>query len=162
MGIGLFGCGSGGGGGVTSYFEDGTVTYSVTPVNAVLTSTVGNIPTTADANTVTITPTNTAYAGITRKSPYTIKNIVIRYTKTDEKNFILQEQLNSTPSMVSGGTAAIPLAVATSTIKDSLLTKGFSSSSPWKFYVNAAFTVVEDYSGKSNSYDVQLGTIQFI
>ena len=154
------GCGSTGGGS-TTFFEDGSVTYSVTPINAVLTSTVGTYPTSADANTVTINPSNTPFTNSTRKSPYTVKNISVKYTKMDDANFVLTETLNSTTPMASGGAVAIPITIATYTIKDALLTKGFSSSTPWNFYVNASFTVSEDYSGKSYSYQVQLGTVQF-
>lgn len=156
----ISGCGSTGGGS-TSYFEDGTVTYSVTPINSVLSSTVGTSPTSADSNIVTLTASNTPYLNASRKSPYTVTNITIIYTKIDDASFVLKEFATTTP-MPSGGTVSIPVTIATSTIKDALLARGFSSGISWNFYVTASFTVVEDFSNKSVSYNnIQLGTVQF-
>jgi len=165
--VAITGCGSGGlgggvgGGSASSLFEDGTINYTVSPVNAVLSSTVGNAPTSADANTVSISVQSTA-PNTQRKSPYTVKSITIKYTKMDDAKVVLTETLNTSPTLASGGSISIPVTIATSTIKDALLKRGFLSGNSWNFYVNASFTVLEDYSGKSSSYsDVALGTVQF-
>jgi hypothetical protein len=155
----IAGCGSSGSGS-TSLFTTGTVTYSVTPVNSSFSSTVGTSPTTADTTSVTLSISNTPYANVIKASPYTIKNIVITYTKADDSKLVLTDYATSSP-MSSGGSAAIPVIIATSTIKEVLLLKGFSTGASWNFYVNSTFTVVEDFTGNSSSYQVQLGSVQF-
>ena len=143
-------------------FEDGTATHSEAPVNPGFTSVVGNKPTAADANTVSLTCSNTSYPTAIRKSPYTIKNIVVRYTKIDNANFVLSENINSQPTMLSGGSVVIPITIATAPVKDSLLDNGFVVGTSWNFYVNVSFTIYEDLSGKSNPFtNVPLGTVQF-
>jgi hypothetical protein len=97
---------------------------------------------------------------VIKASPYTIKNIVITYTKADDSKLVLTDYATSSP-MSSGGSAAIPVIIATSTIKEVLLLKGFSTGASWNFYVNSTFTVVEDFTGNSSSYQVQLGSVQF-
>ncbi len=150
--------------GTTTVMNYGTVTLpSVTPLSANFNSTVGSIPTTADTNVVTLTISNTPYPNTTTTSGYTINNIVVSYTNNPNSKFVLSDPIISSTSMISGGSVAIPMTIATPQIKNLLLTNGFSSGTPWSFYVTVSFTVVEDIGGKSVSYqNVGLATVQFI
>ncbi|OGT97874.1 MAG: hypothetical protein A2079_06075 [Geobacteraceae bacterium GWC2_48_7] len=83
----------------------------------------------------------------------------MKYTKTNDSQVVLSEQINSSGSMISGGSISIPITIASSAIKNALL---LQSPATGNFYVNIAFTVEEDYSGKSSSYtNIPLGTVEF-
>lgn len=156
----IAGCGAADSGGSTALFEDGTVTYSVSPVVANFTSIIGSTPT-SDTNICIVTPTNTAFTSSIRKSPYTIENFTVRYTKTNDSYFFETYPLNIQPQMLSGGSVAIPVIIATASAKEKFLNRGFIDTEPWEFYVNASYTVREDYSNKTKDFQVRLGTVRF-
>lgn len=155
----ISGCGSNSGGSI-SLFTGGTVSYSAVPIST--SSTVGTTPTVADSNAASIALTATPYANAITAWPFTVKNIVIKYTKTNDSTFVMTEQLNSSYTIPNSGSVSIPVTIASSIIKDTLIARGFATGTPWNFYVNASFTVEEAFSGNSKSYaDIGLGTVQF-
>lgn len=157
----IAGCGAADSGGSTALFEDGTVTYSVSPVVADFISTIAT-PVVADTNVCTVIPSNTVFAGNTRKSPYTIENFTVKYTKVNDSFFFESYPLNVQPQMLSNSSAnPITVIIATARIKEVLLARGFLSTEPWDFYVNASFTIREDYSNKTKDFQVRLGTVRF-
>ena len=156
------GCGAEGGS--TSVFKTATVTYSVAPINANLTYQITSpitLPTSGDATDVTLTVTNTPFSTDISPSAFTVKNMIVTYTKTDNSAINFSVFGADTP-LASGAPAAIPIELATLTVQDDLIGSGFiSGTTTWSFYVTASFTVLEDNSNTAKSYNVQLGQVTF-
>ncbi|MFZ4855440.1 MAG: hypothetical protein ACOYL3_03505 [Desulfuromonadaceae bacterium] len=166
LSFGLYGCGEDVSSvGSTSVFETGTISYSTVitsnPIGATVTVAPNAEYTTADA---TATITSTAFPGTLTKSDFTIRNISVTYTKTGADSFVMRRYLATTP-LISGGSVSIPVVLARADIKDELVdSHGFipGGISRWSFYANIDYDVIEDISGRSKHYSVQLGTINFL
>ena len=163
--IGLSGCGNVSKDGSTSVFQTGTVTY-VPPTSNNFGATVTTPPNAFYSNVdATVTVSTTTFQNIIKASDFTIKNITTTYKKylpQGDSSFTMKRFAPDMP-LKAGGTVAIGLTLALADIKDELVTNhGFSpGSSSWSFYVNTDFDVIEDLSGDSRHYSVQLGTINF-
>lgn len=156
LSFGVFGCGNGGGGGGISYFQSGTFEKTVSPSQAYFTSTITEKPNTDDTTVVTITPKITYYSNALNKLPFSIRNIVYKYTKTTDPNYVITDPGSSYVSLPS----PISYIVATAGIKDKIYDKGFTSGD--EFFVTADFTVVEEGTDKSEGYtNVYLAKVRF-
>jgi len=166
LSIGLFGCGEDvSSGGSTSVFKTGTITYSTAITSNPIETTVTMPPNAASSSAdATVTVSSTVFPGILTTSDFTIRNISVTYSKSGADSFVMSRYLANT-TLKSGGSVSIPAILARADVKDELVDiRGFTpgGSARWSFYVNLNYDVIEDISGLSKHYSVQLGTINFL
>lgn len=151
-------CGSVSGDGATSLFQ--TATVSFTALSVASTSTVTPKPNKDDpASKAALTITVVPYTGIPA-SPFTVRSMQYTYTQTQGGTAVY------TVTDANAGLSFAPV-LASGDIMDKLVTQGFapnttSLTAPWIFTVQATYTIVEDYSGKTRTYSVPLGSVRFI
>lgn len=156
LSVGMFGCGNGSGGGGISYFQSGTFEKTVSPAQAYFNTTITAPPNTDDTTAVTITPQVSYYSNALNKLPFSIRNIVYKYTKTTDSNYVITDTGSTYISLPD----PIPYIVATAGIKNKIYNKGFVSGD--EFILTADFTVVEEGTDKSEVYtNVYLAKVRF-
>lgn len=149
----IAGCGGASNDGSTALFETASVSFVATPLNVNATVT---IPNTDDATTVVpLKITVKAYPGAT-VSPFTVRNMKYTYTQIEggTLSFFI-------PDVNFDTSLSFKPVLASAEVKDKVVSLGFVSGFPWKFNVQAIYTVVEDFSGKTHDYSVPLGSIRF-
>lgn len=150
-------CGSISDNGTTSLFETASVSFITTTVSS--SSTISAKPNTDDsASAATLTITVVPYPGFSGAiSPFTVRSMQYVYTQTSggSATFTVPD-VNFTTNL------SFKPILASGFVKDQLVDLGYTTGTPWTFSVQATYTVVEDYSGKTRNYSVPLGTVRFI
>lgn len=155
--VGLLGCGSGNSTGGTTFFQSGSYSKEISPVNSAVTSTIltdGTINTT-DTNIITIKNKIEYFANALNKLPFSMNGLTIIYTKTTDPNYTIIDPQQTVISLP----ADVPYTIATASIKDKIILKGYTPGD--EFYVTANFTITEQ-GNKSEPYTgVYLAKVRF-
>lgn len=165
--MGISACGSGSGG--TTYGNTVTLGQPVVSTQRTVASVAVPPAVQADAAPVTVTITSTPYPGVITPSPVTIKSSKITYLKTSNSPAAapatLPDQIGATGQILSGGSLALTMNVATSSFIKNVLV-GQNNFVPgggqvWEYFVTYYFTAVEDFTNNNLSFSVAGGTVSF-